>query len=409
MDKYYPKPLANAICSQNIVDSLIKKGNIVDVLTYKDSGVKVNSPNKNVKVYTVRPDLRVRLYYYAKNYQNSKKAKVCEKIATFLNRTRKLINIHFFPLYSISFPIRIFKSIEKLNQTNNYDLIISTYSSFENALGAMWFKRKNKKIKWILYTLDTFINYRHKFLNKKGNIHSYWLPKFLDICDMFIYMESRKDEYEGKYFEKWKNKMVVSDIPLMQDKVRRIMSDNDKKDGIEKWVYAGSLGSPHYKTEDLLKIFLGLKDNKKRVLYFYSSGKELEELKKVEKQYPEKIVCNYYISHDKLDKIYQEADVLVSIKYSNQISAKIFEYITYNKKIVHISGTKEDPDFKYLKQYSNCCILQPYLKSTKESVLQLEKFLNKTKTDINTNMSYFNMNRPEYTANLVINLIKEQK
>ena len=400
LDKYYPKPLANSICSQNLIDEFVNCGDKVDVITYKDSGINVESPNKSVRVFLVNPDIRVSLNYYSKNFPGTKLATLTKNIATLLNRTKKIILFKFFPLYSLSFPLRIYFKIKKLNKENGYDIVISTYGSFENALGTYLYKKKFKNIKWVLYTVDSFINDRHKFINKKGNTNNFWLPKFLDNCDMFIYMKSRENEYRNDYFDKWKKKMFVSDIPLLKNTDCNFVF-NEYNNVSENWVYAGSLGLPHYKTDDLINIFLKLNDGKERFLNFYSSGKELNKITELGKINNGRIKGYNYVTHNELLKIYSKANILVSIKYSNQISAKIFEYMTYNKKIVHISGSDSDPDEPYLKLYKNCCILKPYKDTLDASIKKLEKFLKKDVEDNINLLDVFEMNQPKYTCNLI--------
>lgn len=405
-DKYYPKPLANAVCVQKIADCFIRMGHNVDILAYKDTMVKGENIHNNCKVYYITPDIRNRLYNYAFNFPDSPYAKPFQAIATFMNRLGKLIMLPFSPLYSVGFPLRLKQRIEKLHKAKNYDLIISVYQPFEAALAGYWFKKSHNDIPFCLYTLDTFINQKYSFLAKKSNRNK-WLYKFLNEYDVFIYMRSRIKEYDKPWFAKWKKKMIYTDIPLM------IPINNLKGKQIStniQWVYAGSLDVPHYQTDDLIKIFSIVSKNSNHKLSFYARGAQADKLKLYEKKTEGKIQVPGYVSHDELMEIYSKADVLVSIKYSDQISAKIFEYMSYGKKIVHISGTPDDPDVAYLRHYSKAIVLTPYKDPIKTCAKQLSEWLDswtEEKENMPIDYSYFEMNRPEYTAEIILEQCKK--
>lgn len=409
-DKYFPTPLANSICAQNIADVLINSGHKVDILAYRDSGIIGEKSYNGCNVTYITPDLRTRLFYYSKNFPNGRFSKIAESVAKLFNRAKKLIMLPLFPMYSFYFPLRIYQRIIKMHIKRKYDLIVSVFTPFDSAVAGYWFKKRYPKIKWCLYSLDTFINQRYSFLNKKGNTNNYWLPKFLDKCDLFIYMRSRKKEYFDKYFDKWKSKMKPCDIPLMT--TNPIVMKSNLSNDIEQWVYAGSLGAPHYITDDLIDIFLSLNDGKMRELHFYSSGDSFEKLKKIRDSSQSKVICNSYVAHDELMRVYQIAHVLVSVKYSNQISAKIFEYMSYGKRIVHISGTPDDPNAEYVRKYAKGIVLTPYKDTIKTCTKQLFEWLN-SQTDNMDNIpidySYFKMNRPEYTADVILNCANKLK
>ena len=347
--------------------------------------------------------MRQCLYYYAKNVPNRNKERIAEGAAKLKKKKKKFVMMPFFPMYSFDFPRRIYHQIIRLHNKRNYDLVVSVFSPFDSTVAGYWFKKKYQGVKWCLYSLDTFINQRYNFLNQKGNTHNFWLPRFLDKCDMFIYMRSREKEYADSYFDKWRSKMKPADIPLMVKEPNEMNSNHQNE--VEQWVYAGSLGAPHYITDDLIDIFMGLNDGKKRELHFYSSGDSFEKLKAVNASAQSKVICHPYVAHNELMKVYKNADVLVSIKYSDQISAKIFEYMTYGKKIVHVSGTKDDPNVQYLFKYSRGIVIEPYKYTTDKCIVKLlsELYsLNGKETDL----SYFEMNRPEYTKELILRCVQ---
>lgn len=69
-DKYFPIPLANAICAQKIADVLISHGHNVDILAYKDSLINGENVYNKCNITYISPDFRTQLFYYAKNFPN---------------------------------------------------------------------------------------------------------------------------------------------------------------------------------------------------------------------------------------------------------------------------------------------------------------------------------------------------
>lgn len=410
-DKYFPKALANAICAQNIAEVYASQGHDVQIIAYEDAGIKIPETYHGISVHAVKTDLRLRLFYYASNFPKEKYAPLARSVASFLSKTRKLLLLPWNPLYSLSFPYRILRKMEMLHQQSPFDLVISVYASFENALSGMWFKNRHPECQWCLYTLDTFVNQRQAWLPEKYRRAAFWLPKFLDSADLFVYMKSREKEYPEEIYRKWKHKMYPSDIPLMHDTVSKpSVPHSDSEE--ETWIYAGSLGLPHYDTADAIRVFLALPDiGKKRVLHIYSRGPEFEMLKKQEAETNGKIRCHDYVDHETLQQLYCQADILFSLKTSDQISAKIFEYMTFGKPVVHFSGCAADPNAGYIKQYDLGIVAETYAYSAEDLAVQIFRQLSALKQagSDTVDLSAFEMNTAKYTCDMITDFFSERK
>lgn len=400
-DKYYPKALANAVCAQSIAKVFADSGDQVDMIVYQDSGYTAPQEYEGVRIHTIKPDWRFQLFYYSRNFPEARLSKLAAKTASLMSKSKKMLLLPWQPLYSFSFPKRILDKMELLNSENKYDIVISVFASFENALSGMWFKQRNPECKWCLYTLDTFINHRQTWLPEKWRRAGFWLPRFLNTTDLFIYMKSREHEYEDARFDRWRYKMKPADIPLLEEK--KIESETRNDSECETWVYAGSLGKPHYDITEAINCFLALPETRKRVLVFYTSGEASEEVKQYEESSGGRVVCAGYIEHDKLIGVYKEADVLFSVKTSDQISAKIFEYMNYGKRIVHFSGCKEDPNQVYVEKYPKGIVIKTYCDENAACSEKLNAWLNCSDIDnmILKDLSGFMMNTPTYTKNLI--------
>ena len=409
-DKYYPKPLANAVCVQQIAEEFKRRGHYVHILAFEDSGVEMPEEYHGITVSSVQTDIRLKLFYFSKNNPQKKIGKVSYAVASFLSKTKKIIYFPWYPLYSIVFPKRILEKMEEMNKKEKYDLVISTFAPFETALAGLWFKRKHNECKWCLYILDTFENQRRTFLPRKMRNASFWVPRFLNSVDLFLYMKSRQHEYTAPLYNKWRKKMFAVDIPMMNlNKKKLPCRAAEKESGCENWVYAGSLGKPHYDLEKVLSIWSKLPEKPKRILHFYSNGPELNGLKKMEKN-GFAVKAHDYVDQETLMQVYSDAEGLISIKTSNQISAKIFEYMSYGKKIIHFSGVEDDPDCVYIGKYARGILLRTYDVSDKTCAEIIDNRLSDEDDPIqNDNIDFkaFEMNTPQYTCELIEKKLKE--
>ncbi len=414
MDKYYPKPCATVICAQNVIDELIKQGHEVDIIAFRDAWIKKISRYNNCKIHYIDPDLRDQLAFFTIDRPDSKYAKIADFLSVLMNRIKKTIYFPWNPVYSFSFPWRLSRLINKLNDKNAYHAVISLYWPCESSLAAYWAKKRDKDINWIVYVIDPITNYNYRLLNKFGGLKR-WFFKFARECDAYIYMRTNRKEYDTEQFQSCRNKLVGSDIPaliLKNDDLRS--QDNDITEDLdpsaENWVYTGSLNLPHYKCEDLIKIFMSLPKDKERVLHFFSKGAELEELRNKLKD-SGRIIFHDYVPHDIIAMIYRNADVLVSMKYTGLISAKIFEYMSYGKTVLHISGCKTDPNAGYVKQYKKGIVLPVWKESIPDcvrTVLEETARLKDVTVDRSNDYAAFKKNMPSYTAEL-INKIASKK
>ena len=168
-DKYFPNPSINALCTQKIIDSLCLDGHKVDIITYKNLGVKSITMYNKTRVYYVRPDIKTSLKYYSQNHSESRISLLADKASKMLNRIKRLLLLPFFPLSSLTVVYRIIRCASKLVHINHYDVIISVYQPFEGTFASMFLKKKHPEIFWCVYNLDTYRNLRFRSIEKFTN------------------------------------------------------------------------------------------------------------------------------------------------------------------------------------------------------------------------------------------------
>ena len=96
------------------------------------------------------------------------------------------------------------------------------------------------------------------------------------------------------------------------------------------------------------------------------------------------------------------ADVLVSMKKSERMSGKIFEYMGLKKPVVHFSGSTEDPDVKYLERYPLSVIVKTYEQGSAESGKWIIERLNSLPSKSGCNLSALEEFTPEYTRDVLL-------
>lgn len=407
-DKYYPRPYANAACAQELIRCWVADGHVVDVLAYEDYDGMPSTWEENA-VFYVKPDWRLRSYYYADFFQNTRKGRLRRFFANIISKSRGLILFPWQPFWSFSFPRRIYRKIEELHSNNHYDGIVAILKPLDCNIAVCHFKKKHPQIPYIVYCVDTM----EKTILRPifGGLYSdgfFWEKRLLSYSDAYFYMQPRIKTYEKKKFDPYRRKLVVADLPRFMAKDISSVSVFDFSHDGENWVYAGSLGPPHYAADNVLEVFEIISTNKKRTLHLFARGEDADRLAKIARERKISVVVHGYVNTDTLLSVMSSADVIVSIKTSCQISAKIFECMSYGKTIVHFSGVDCDPDVEYYKKYPLCFVFKMYddYCSQLESLLEfLDQNVGK-RVDIASLEEIFMMNTPEYSANKIVDKIK---
>lgn len=400
-DKYFPHAYANAMCAQDIIRVLTEQGNTVDILAYEDFDGMPEKWEGNA-VYYVKTDERLRLFYYADTYRNTKKGKLANIAANTLSKVKGAILLPWQPFYSFSFPHRIYKKMCELQEKNCYDGVIAILNPLDSNIAACKFKAKYPDVPYVVFCVDTLRKtFVEQHISKTFADAFIWEKKILQNCDAYFYMHSRKEDYELPRYDPYRSKLRESDLPRFKVK------DNDKipqydfgEDG-EHWVYAGSIGGPHYNPNQLLEIFKKIENSPKRVLHLYTRGSETERIAAMAKEENLNVRVHGYVDAATLESIMATADVIVSLKTSDQISAKIFECMAYGKPVVHFSGHQKDPDVSYLMRYPLGCIVKTYAQDREEEINKLKCFLKNSvgkHADVVGLQKIFEMSTPEYSA-----------
>lgn len=405
-DKYYPKPYANAICAQELIRVWKEQGHIVDVLAYEDFNGNPSVWEEN-QIYYVHPDIRLRFYYYADFVRKTQKGKISKIIANVISKSWGLVVLPWQPFFSFSFPKRIYRKMEELEKKNGYDGIIAIFQPLDTNIAAYKFKKKHPEIPYIVFCVDHIKKaFVQKYFGEKFADGYFWEKRMMENCEAYFFMHSRKEDYNLARYATYQDKLYETDLPRFKLKEYEIpLYDFGEK--AEHWVYAGSIGGIDYEPYEMLQIFQKISKNQNRILHLFIRGAEADKIEKMAKKEQWNVKVHGYVDATTLESVMATADVIVSLKTSNQISAKIFECMSYGKTIVHFSGCENDPNVAYLQKYKLGKIVKMY----EDEVLQiqkLEEFL-QNHTSERANMDeirkIFEMSTPEYSANKILQCI----
>lgn len=411
-DKYFPRPYANAMCAQELIRVWTRRGDSVDVLAYDDFDGTPDRWEDNA-VYYVKPDERLRLFYYADTYRNTPKGKTAHILANILSKVKGTILLPWQPFYSFSFPRRIYKKMCELQEKNCYDGVIAILNPFDSNIAACKFKAKYPDVPYVVFCVDTLRKtFVDQHISKTFADAFIWEKKILQNCDAYFYMHSRKGDYELSRYDPYRSKLRESDMPCFKVRdIDKIPRYDFGEDG-EHWVYAGSIGGPHYNPNQLLEIFKKIENSPKRVLHLYTRGAEADRIAAMANKEKLNVRVHGYVDAATLESIMATADVIVSLKTSGQISAKIFECMSYGKPIVHFSGQKNDPDVYYLEKYILGNIVKMYEENQESELNKLVQFLENSagkQVDPTELKKTFETSTPEYSAERIAEEIMRVK
>lgn len=403
-DKYYPKPYANAVCAQDLIDEMNFQGHSVDILAYRDYGVDCPEQWNGNTIYYVEPDLRRKLFYFADNTKSKFKAKITRIFAILMNRAKKFFLLPWHPLYSLSLIHRTFRKLIAITNETDYDAIISIMCPFEHAVAACRLKQRYPEKKVIVYAVDTLRNARMK--NDKLFANGFfWEKRILSGCDYYFYMKARKDEFSSERYNRYREKLIEVDLPRLVFKDCSEIKQYDFGTIGENWVYAGSLGGMHYDPQKMIDVMEAFLKTKQINLHMYVRGTTAERIKEYAHSNNLSIYVHDYVDQATLQQIMSSADVLVTLKTSNHISAKIFECISYVKPVVHFSGVNDDPNVPYYEGCSLFHIVRTYADNIAPEISKLKNWAETYKAievSVDELKQRYIESTPEFSVNKII-------
>lgn len=410
-DFYYPKPLANGICLEQIVLELKKRNNEVHVLCLGESKNQEKINNDGIDVHFINKRLFHRLLEYGEKYIDTFKGKLAYNTALLINRANKFMLLPFYPMSSLSSIIAYYKKIKILQLENSYDLIISTYCPFDGLIGGLIAKLKfSETIKYGIYMLDTLSNvgnskwFSSQWMEKRG---MNWEKIIFPHADFILYMRTHYTHHEKEFYEPYKARMKVVDTPLFSSRFDQKNIPKTKMSNSLFWLYAGAFYAGRREPDYVCEIIMLLNNTyneRANVIHFYSRGDCEETIAKYQELTDGWVIRHGYVHHSEVFDAVEKADILISVGNNNSemVPSKIFEYMSTGKKIIHFYEDTNDSCISYFEKYPNALLIN--MKDDKgKNITTINNFLDKDCTTI----SYDNIeeifieNTPKYTVNKI--------
>lgn len=224
-----------------------------------------------------------------------------------------------------------------------------------------------------------------------------WKKNIFSTCDKFVCMSYQKEYYINEKAEV-KKKIIYSDIPLFKLQVAEIA----KNSGRRNWLYVGTVDKKARNPEKLCSFFKKFSDENVDTISFFTNGVCDDLIKSIIEE--KNMELNGYVSHSEIEKIIETSDILLSIgntgEYSSMLPSKIFEYMSYNKKIIHFFEDDNDKAIRYLNRYKNSLLVDVRRDFSSIDKNVIEEFLNSEVVAGEYLEEEFYRNNPDYTAKI---------
>lgn len=397
---------ANGICCSSVMKELNSRGVSVYCITNHEFNEKKEYIKNGIKYYTVKPRCIYRINSYIRHNKLSRIMRfLLSKLVFVINKAKLLISYFSWPLISPLYSYRIYRLSDKICREKEIEIIIPVYTQIDTLIAAYLIKKKYPEIKYIPYFLDSLSGgygpkvFSHNWLIRRG---LKWERKLLPLADQIIMMESSKEHHE-KYsaFETYYERIQYLDLPLF--KLRQNICSFQRNRTVTL-VYVGSLPSGIRSPEYILNVFQQIDDNNWRFIFV---GTDECELLNKYARYDKRITIIGRCDHEQALEYEAQADILVNIgnTNSNMTPSKIFEYMSWLKKIVSTVPIEKEPSIPYLKNYPFALILSEKIDNYKQASMKLVEFAySSPKTSVSGEelLKTFWKNTPEAFADVIM-------
>lgn len=394
--RYFPKASPNSICIKNIIDELPEEQYRIHLLCYKD-GLDDDSKENITKIS--RGFIQSSLYKL-----EEKKGKFYQGLIRFLIILQKMKQIPFKFIWPWCDPIitlREVRAAEKIYQQRQYDTIIAVHMPLSSLIVGHMIKKRHPEIHFIAYFLDSLSGgAAPRFMdrntyNKKA---LKWEEKVLDNANNIVFMEASQ-KYHEKAYENSKLKARITYLDLPMVKYQEIISEEDKK--TIRFVYVGSLAPSVRSPEFFLKVFSKVAESNWELTFI---GDDNCELLKEYANKNDRIRIIGRCTHEEALQHEKQATILLNLgnKNANLTPSKIFEYMSFGKKIVSTYPIDDEASKVYLDRYPNALLLDERSDVNEAAILLLQFVKQKmNKISYNELKQLFVNNTPEAFINII--------
>jgi len=345
----YNNPGANAICVKKISDQLLIEGYKVTVVCQAQKSNRLKEIDfDGYKIFFMNV-FRDQLWYYANKKKNDSKniyAKILWMSIQFSLRVLQgIYAIFLWPSTGKWFTKKALKQLKTIDTGSKIDCIITVSMPYEAHLAGYRFKSHRKEVKWITYTLDSFVDsptlqryYIFKLFKKLINKRSE--RKVFKSANANFLSLALKEFVDTKYNQNNQKFNWVS-FPLILKPNLNTQTEYFDKTKINV-VFAGSFYRIIRNPEYCLRLF-SMIQNEEIILHLFHKGDCLDIIEKYTRL-SEKIIAYGSLPVEKIYEVESQADILLSIGNSvaHFYPSKLLEYISFGKPIINVHDKRYD-------------------------------------------------------------------
>lgn len=379
--KSYEKARADGLCGKNLKEGF--HSNDVFLLGYADvkgSGLIDRGNNEHEFFY----------------HENKRKENKAVKII------RRLIR----PEIDYRLVKEFEKNIEFIIETEKIEVLVAVFFPLETVVAVSNIKKKHPDIKTILYEVDssTDVEYYLSRLDKYYiSAYKCYMKTMYSCFDYVLVMNAHYNHVKECFGNVLGDKLKRIDSPVLCFNEKLEYDNHVNRDAVN-FFYTGFLNSETYSPVPILKFFELNSDKKNWRLHFYSRG-NCEGMLKEASEKDDRIKVHGYVSKDELNGSLKEADIFLSVSYDfkpNSIPSKVFEYFNSNRGVIHFCEKENIFTREYMDKYPRGYVVynSRIVDDNDKAADFIKKILNDELPLIDAK-SIFEMNTPEYSANLI--------
>lgn len=412
VDYYYPKFSAVSKCVYNLAIEMAKSHNVTVVsIDGISTDLNLETVDNHKLIRGFVSDLAIR-----RNAQNLiKDSKMIKK--AFYSMTYKYYRVKSYVKALISkqnIDIQKIKAFDKIIEKLEIDVLIPVCIPFEGVMSSINYRKKNSKCKLVPILFDRFTYNESLHRNKlnmklKEKTHKSLEYEMILYSEKIYSMKQLKDTFNSM-FPGEINKFRFVEHPLIKEIELPIC---DKSRNKISAIYAGALYKEFRSPKFVLDVFSSM--GQEFELNFYSSGDCEDIINQYSKLTNVSINQYGYVGIEELKNAYSCTDFFISIGNKNMenVTSKIFEYISIGKPIIHFYYNDDDPTLNLLKDYPLAiCLKQDYSSNINKLINELKVFcMNSNKKSISFNeiADIYKDANPKYIVDMIELNLEETK
>jgi glycosyltransferase involved in cell wall biosynthesis len=385
--EYYPTFGPTGNCMNNIVQELKKDHKITVISCKTDWDMSSEHYYEGIRIERVNNFRNCFYEWYNKRKMKSSNRirKVIDVFLYSVLRTLSIIETTFrFQSLQKTLIARYIVTLKDIQKKDNIDIIISVGQPYESSVAAYKFQKKFKNVRLFAFLFDHFTESatlnRFEFLKKLRYKFNLEIEQNIILKSEHTFILPQLKNHYNKFFLTYNNKYSLIEHPLLvEHQIKLEHQEINFSVGAINIVYTGMLDKTLRNPEYLLETLKFIPNNSICFNVFHT-GNCYELLESYKDVLGEKLNNFGKVPLNVSFEAMNKADILLNfgVTYGDQVSGKIFDYISFGKPIIHLYFLDEDPNLIYFRNYPMALCLKMDKELIEENTNKLLEFCKKT-------------------------------